>query len=98
MLNLLKKIRHRHLFFLRPIWVFFGFIYRFINFKLKLNIISETKIGQYGPFKVDGFFVFSDLENWGESNNNDFKPLIKSCVDEKTIIDIGAHVGWYQCL
>ena len=94
MLNLLKKIRHRHLFFLRPIWVFLGSIYRFINFKLKLNIISETKIGQYGPFKVDGFFVFSDLENWGESNNNDFKPLIESCVDKKSIIDIGAHVGW----
>ena len=84
--------------FLRPIWVFLGSIYRFINLKLKLNITSETKIGQYGPFKVDGFFAFNDLENWGESNNNDFKPLIKSCVDEKTIIDIGAHVGWYQCL
>ena len=94
MLNLLKRIRHRQLFFLKPIWVLLGTIYRFINLKLKLNIIAETKIGRYGPFKVDGFFAFSDLENWGEANNDDFKPLIKCCVNKKTIIDIGAHVGW----
>lgn len=94
MLNLIKRIRHNHLFFLQPIWIFFGSIYRFINLNFNLKIVTKTKIGRFGPFKIDGLFAFSDLENFGEVNNNDFKSLIESCVDKNTIIDIGAHVGW----
>lgn len=61
--------------------------------KLKLSFFSTTKIGPYGPFQVDSYFAFSDFENWGETNNSDFKPLIEDCIHRKTIIDIGAHIG-----
>ena len=72
---------------------FSGNIYRWLFRSLNLSTQVEHYIGPYGPFRLDGYFAFSDFKNWGGNHNNGFEPCIEACRSAKCFIDIGAHIG-----
>lgn len=92
--DILKEIRHssklrKFNFF----WVNLGNFYRVLFLKFGSPFNVNTLINEYGPYKVDGYFAFSDFKNWGKTNNFGFKKFIKYCLNKSCVIDVGAHVG-----
>ena len=53
----------------------------------------SQQIGDYGPFKFNAHFSFSNFGNWGQMHNDCFDSCIKSCEGKKVVFDIGAHIG-----
>ncbi len=54
---------------------------------------STHYINQYGPFKLDAKFTFSNFENWGHEHNEGFVGCIEDCRGKQCVFDIGAHIG-----
>jgi len=57
------------------------------------NFVVLQPIGQYGPFKLDAKFAFSDFGNWGGAHNDGFAACVEACRGKQCIVDVGAHVG-----
>ena len=89
----LRRLRHGPLKFLGPIWGVLGNLYRRFSKFSGLVKFAETKIGTYGPFKLNAMFAFSDYEHWGDGHNNGFAKCIESCRGKLCVLDIGGHIG-----
>ena len=87
----LRKIRHKYLNFFSPFWTFFGKLYRSFSKFYKFTCIQY--IGEYGPFKFDPEFLFSNYSEFGNKHNRGFNHLMKNLKNKKTFFDIGAHIG-----
>ena len=92
-LTALRRLRHGPLKGLDPIWTLLGRLYRFLFRALGLHRPVSTRIGPYGPFRLNGLFAFSDFEHWGGGHNDAFVACIEACRGKRCIVDIGAHVG-----
>ena len=55
----------------------------------------RKKIGNGGFFFVHPRFLFRDFSTWGEKINPEFNVIIDGCKGEKTVLDIGAHIGLF---
>lgn len=89
----LRRLRHGALKNLGPLWIGLGRFYRFMFRALGLRFSVSTRIGRYGPFRLNGIFAFSDFENWGGGHNDAFAACIEACRGKRCVFDIGAHVG-----
>jgi len=89
----LRRLRHGPLKFLSPLWLPLGRLYRFLFRALGIRRPTVTRIGPYGPFRLNGLFAFSDFEHWGRGHNEGFVPCIEACRGKTCVIDIGAHIG-----
>jgi FkbM family methyltransferase len=92
-LSTLRRLRHGPLRRYSLIWTVLGRAYRLAFRAFGLRRTVETRIGPYGPFRLDGIFAFSNFENWGNAHNNGFKLCIETCRGKRCVIDIGAHIG-----
>jgi len=88
---LLRKIRHKYLNKFSPFWTFLGNLYR--SFSKFYNFKCNQYIGEYGPFKFDPEFLFSNYSAFGNKHNRGFNHLMKNLKSKKTLLDIGAHIG-----
>lgn len=70
-----------------------GNIYRSALIKFNVGYSLPHMIGSFGPFKIDGYFSFSDFKSWGGKHNNGFKKCVSMAKDKKCFVDIGAHIG-----
>ena len=70
-----------------------GNVFRKIIIFFKIKFSTNHKIGNYGPFKIDGYFAFSNFRDWGSKHNNCFQLLIESSKNKKCVLDVGAHIG-----
>ncbi len=89
----LRRLRHGPLKGLGPVWTVLGRIYRFLFRALGLSRPVSTRIGPYGPFRLNGLFAFSDFEHWGGGHNDAFVPCVEACRGKRCVLDVGAHVG-----
>lgn len=91
LITFLRYLRHGPLRFANRFWVICGKFYR----KTVARIARPTrqKIGDYGPFKLNPHFSFSNFKNWGQKHNDCFDSCIKACRGKKVVFDIGAHIG-----
>ena len=90
-INFLKRIRHQRLRKFAPIWILFGKIYR--TFAPKFNFKCEQYIGNYGPFRFDAEFLFTNYSDFGTGYNKGFEHLLKNLKSVDTFFDVGAHIG-----
>ena len=88
---LLRKIRHKYLNYFSPFWTFLGNLYRSFSKFYKFKCVQY--IGEYGPFKFDPEFLFSNYSAFGNKHNRGFNHLMKNLERKKTFFDIGAHIG-----
>ena len=91
--KLARFIRHGPFKRFSPMWLGLGHFYRWAFKFLNLSIVVKHQIGPYGPFKLDGYFAFSNFSSWGSGHNNGFEACIEACKNARCFIDIGAHVG-----
>ena len=87
----LRKIRHKYLNNFSPFWTYLGSFYRSLSAHYKFKCIQY--IGEYGPFKFDAVFLFSNYSEFGNKHNRGFNHLMKNLKNKKTFFDIGAHIG-----
>ena len=92
-LTALRRLRHGPLKGLDPVWTSLGRLYRFFFRALGLGRPVSTRIGPYGPFRLNGLFAFSDFEHWGGGHNDAFVACVEACRGKRCVLDIGAHVG-----
>lgn len=93
MLKILRYFRHGPLKCFDKVWLFLGRIYRASLEKgIFINSV-EMKVGDYGPFKFNSQFAFSDFEHWGKGHNNGFTACIEMCRNKRCVVDVGAHIG-----
>ncbi len=93
MIAVLRRLRHGPLRSLEPMWLVLGRLYRWLFRTLGLLRPVTIRIGGYGPFRLDGFFAFSDFENWGGGHNDAFSTCVETCRGKNCVLDIGAHIG-----
>lgn len=93
MISTLRRLRHGPLKSLGPFWVVLGRIYRGGMKVFGISRPAETKIGKYGPFRLNGMFSFSDFEHWGDGHNNGFEACVEACRGKTCVLDIGGHIG-----
>jgi len=93
MIALLRWLRHGPLQSLKPMWLALGRLYRWLYRAFGLSRTVTTRIGPYGPFRLDGFFAFSNFENWGGGHNGVFKKCVEACRGKTCVLDVGAHIG-----
>ena len=93
MIATLRRLRHGPLSGLGPLWVPLGRLYRLALRVVGSNRSADTRIGPYGPFRLDARFAFSDFEHWGGAHNDGFAMCIEACRGKRCVIDIGAHIG-----
>ena len=84
-------MRHGPFRFAARFWVFGGKFYRKTIAKYARPVSQQ--IGDYGPFKFNAHFSFSNFRNWGQMHNDCFDSCIKACKGKKVVFDIGAHIG-----
>jgi len=89
----LRRLRHGRLKRLEPVWVALGRAYRFAFRALGSRRTVSTRIGPFGPFRLNGLFAFSDFENWGGGHNDAFVQCVEACRGKLCVFDVGAHVG-----
>lgn len=68
-----------------------GNLYRSFSRFYKFKCIQY--IGEYGPFKFDPEFLFSNYSAFGNRHNRGFNHLMENLKSKKTFFDIGAHIG-----
>ncbi len=91
-LSTLRKIRHGPLRRFGWFWVGCGNLFRFAM--RKSNRCVTQMIGDYGPFKLDIKFAFSNFSAWGADRHNDgFEACVQMCNDKLCVLDVGAHIG-----
>jgi hypothetical protein len=89
----IRKIRHNHFRRFNIIFFYFGNIFRFAVKLLGSPGYVSHNIGQYGPYKLDCLFAFSNFRKWGDSHNSGFETTINFSKNKKCVLDIGAHIG-----
>jgi FkbM family methyltransferase len=89
----LRRLRHGPLRSLDPMWVALGRLYRWLFRVLGVHRPVTSRIGPYGPFRLDGMFVFSNFENWGGGHNDAFELAVEACRGKRCVLDVGAHIG-----
>lgn len=89
----LRRLRHGPLKGLGPVWTVLGRLYRLLFGILGLHRPVSTRIGAYGPFRLNGLFAFSDFEHWGVAHNDAFAACIEACRGKRCVLDVGAHIG-----
>lgn len=89
----LRRLRHGPLKWLTPLWLPLGRLYRSVFRGLGIRRPVSTRIGPYGPFRLNGVFAFSDFEHWGGGHNDAFVACVEACRGKHCVLDIGAHVG-----
>ena len=89
----LRGLRHGPLRNLDPLWRVLGRLYRLGFRVLGARGAVRTRIGPYGPYRLNGLFAFSDFEHWGGGHNDAFEACIEACRHKNCVIDVGAHVG-----
>lgn len=89
----IRRLRHGPLKALAPAWHTLGRLYRLLYRVLGLRRTVSTRIGPYGPFRLNGIFAFSDFEGWGGGHNDCFALCIEACRGKSCMIDVGAHIG-----
>lgn len=93
MLKLLRYLRHGPLRCFDTVWLFLGRIYRSSLAKISLINAVQMCVGNYGPFKFNPQFAFSNFKQWGEGHNNGFTACIEMCRNKHCVVDVGAHIG-----
>lgn len=93
MINLIRRIRHNHLRKFNKLFLILGNFYRTIIKLFGSPGYISHHIGEYGPFKLDSYFAFSNFNDWGSSHNAGFETLINLSKNKNCILDIGAHIG-----
>jgi len=93
LIKILRHFRHNELSFLNPFWVMLGRIFRFVILKTNIKTSVPHYIGQYGPFKLDIEFAFSNFSKWGKGHNNGFSSCVEASRNCKCFLDIGGHIG-----
>jgi len=91
-IRLLQTARHGPLKRFRWIWSISRPVYRFA-IKFAPGATVSKKIGNYGPFKLDRRFAFSNFESWGGQHNRGFSACIEAARDLDCVLDVGAHIG-----
>lgn len=91
-ISTLRRLRHGPLKTLDPLWLAFGKVYRTIVTAIP-GLKTKQYINQYGPFKLDAQFTFSNFEQWGHGHNEGFVSCIEDCRGKDCVFDIGAHIG-----
>ena len=89
----LRELRHGPLRGLSPLWTGLGRAYRRVLEVAPFRFSVPTRIGPYGPFRLDARFAFSDYRSWGRGRNAGFAVCIDACAGAKCVIDVGAHIG-----
>jgi FkbM family methyltransferase len=74
-------------------WVALGQLYRWLFSTFGFSRPIMSRIGPYGPFRLNGMFAFSDFENWGGGHNDAFALCVEACRGKKCVLDVGAHIG-----
>ncbi len=96
-LNLLQKLNKFRLTpvgkQIRPFFFFCGEIYRRTILRVFPRITFKKFISEYGPFRLNGKFLFSDFEHWAQGHNSGFNELIEASRDARCVLDVGAHIG-----
>ena len=77
----------------KPVFFFFGEVYRKVAAFLLPNLMVKKNISRYGPFLLGGKFLFSDFSHWSEGHNVGFDELIEEARGKTCVFDIGAHIG-----
>ena len=90
---LLRRLRHGSLKRLDPLWLPLGRLYRWLIRLGGRQTAASHSIGGYGPFRLDGYFAFSDFAHWGGGHNAGFAACVEACRGRRAVIDVGAHVG-----
>lgn len=93
LISLIRKIRHNHLKKFNKLFLILGNIYRIIIKLLGSPGYVSHYIGEYGPFKLDSYFAFSNFSDWGSSHNAGFETTIHLSKNKNCILDVGAHIG-----
>lgn len=91
LIRFLRYLRHGPLRFAGKFWIIGGKLYRKTLAKRVRPVYQ--KIGDYGPFKFNAHFSFSNFENWGQQHNDCFASCVNLCQGKKVVFDIGAHIG-----
>jgi FkbM family methyltransferase len=86
-------MRHGPLRRFGPFWTFLGDQWRSVVGVVGGRIAVSHRIGRYGPFRLDGYFAFSDFAHWGGHHNEGFDACIEACRGRRCVFDVGAHIG-----
>ena len=89
----LRRLRHGPLKRLNALWLLLGQAWRWSSRRLGGAITVRHRIGRYGPFRLDGFFAFSNFAQWGSNHNEGFAACIEACRGQRCVMDVGAHIG-----
>ena len=93
LIKILRYLRHGPFRFAAKFWVFGGKLYRKTIAKYARPVSQQ--IGDYGPFKFNAHFSFSNFRNWGQMHNDCFDSCIKACKGKKgRFFDIGRILVW----
>lgn len=93
MLKLVRQLRHGPLRRWSPLWTFLGRLYRRLLAVTGARSPVTMRIGQYGPFKLDPHFAFSDFSSFGRGKNRGLSPCVDAATGAHCVLDIGAHIG-----
>lgn len=93
MLKILRYLRHGPLKCFDQAWLWLGRMYRLKIDRLPFMRSVSQQVGNYGPFKFNPEFAFSDFKHWGKGHNNGFIACIEACRNKHCVVDVGAHIG-----
>jgi FkbM family methyltransferase len=89
----LRRLRHGPLKRFDAFWLLLGRCWRWLFRRLGGAVSLSHKIGPYGPFRLDGFFAFSNFAQWGNRHNEGFAACVEACRGRRCVLDVGAHIG-----
>jgi FkbM family methyltransferase len=89
----LRRLRHGPLKRFDAFWLLLGRCWRWLFRRLGGAVSLSHKIGPYGPFRLDGFFAFSNFAQWGDRHNEGFAACVEACRGRRCVLDVGAHIG-----
>jgi FkbM family methyltransferase len=93
MLALIRTMRHGPLRRWTPLWRLLGGLYRRVLTTFNLRTSVLTRIGPFGPFRLDGRFAFSNYKTWGGGVNAGFRACVEASSGARCVFDVGAHIG-----
>jgi FkbM family methyltransferase len=89
----LRRWRHGPLRWMDPLWYQLGRAYRYVLRRSPWQMSTPMRIGNYGPFRMDGQLAFSAFEPWGDRHNAGFAACVEACRGRRCVLDVGAHIG-----